>query len=120
MLHLCDVLNKILAEGESAAYEPHGDHMVGQRHNILVEPGGNGSNMHVRESVCAAKITHVHMREHLLRGVCVGQGDGKHTNILFSYKVGIQMGQAHQSCETEQKINNIKYLDLVSKRENFY
>lgn len=35
--HLCDVLNKVLAEGESAAYEPHGDYMMGQRYDILVE-----------------------------------------------------------------------------------
>lgn len=36
--NLCDVLDKVLAEGQSAAYEPHGDHMVGQRHDVLVEP----------------------------------------------------------------------------------
>lgn len=47
--HLCDVLNKVLAEGKSAAYEPHGDHMVGQRHNILVEPDENKKNIGVRE-----------------------------------------------------------------------
>lgn len=42
--HLCDVLDKVLAEGESAAYEPHGNHMVGQGHDVLVEPDGNGRN----------------------------------------------------------------------------
>lgn len=37
-MYLCDVLNKVLAKGESAAYEPHSDHMVGQGHNVLVKP----------------------------------------------------------------------------------
>lgn len=39
--HLGDVLNKVFAEGESAAYEPHGDHMVCQGYDILVEPDGD-------------------------------------------------------------------------------
>lgn len=39
--HLCDVLNKVLAEGKSAANEPHSDHMVSQGYDVLVEPGGN-------------------------------------------------------------------------------
>lgn len=50
--YLCDILNKVLAEGESAAYEPHGDHMVGQRHNVLVEPERGGRNKPVRVSLC--------------------------------------------------------------------
>lgn len=28
--YLCDILNKVLPEGESAAYEPHGNNMMGQ------------------------------------------------------------------------------------------
>lgn len=55
--NLCDILNKVLAKGESAAYEPHGDHMVGQRHNVLVEPNGNGRNR--SECVCASENIHV-------------------------------------------------------------
>lgn len=37
LFHLGDVLNKVLAEGESAAYEPHGDHMMGQGYDVLIE-----------------------------------------------------------------------------------
>lgn len=50
--HLCDVLNKVFAEWESAAYEPHGNHMVGQGHDILVEPDVNGRNKQVRVCLC--------------------------------------------------------------------
>lgn len=35
--YLCDILNKVLPEGESAAYEPHGNNMMGQWYDILVE-----------------------------------------------------------------------------------
>lgn len=59
--HLCDVLNKVLAEGKSAAYEPHGDHMVGQRHNVLVEP--DVSKTYKSESIYEAKI-HVYVFEY--------------------------------------------------------
>lgn len=36
--YLGDVLNKVLAEGEPAADEPHGDDVVGEGHDVLVEP----------------------------------------------------------------------------------
>lgn len=41
--HLCDVLNKVLAEGKSAANEPHGNNMMGQRYDILVESREQGT-----------------------------------------------------------------------------
>lgn len=56
--HLCDVLNEVLAEGESAAYEPHGDHMVGQRHDVLVEPDRDGRKELVTVSLCMWDYTH--------------------------------------------------------------
>lgn len=28
--YLCDILDKVLSEGESAAYEPHGNNVMGQ------------------------------------------------------------------------------------------
>lgn len=34
---------------------------------------------------------------YLLGRVGIGERDGKYTDILLSYKVGIQMRQAHQS-----------------------
>lgn len=53
--HLCDVLNKVLAEGESAAYEPHGNYMMGQRYDILVESRRlkNGQRESVRSGILA-------------------------------------------------------------------
>lgn len=50
--HLCDVLNKVLAEGEPAAYEPHGDDMVGQGHDVLIESDDNGRNKQIRVYLC--------------------------------------------------------------------
>lgn len=35
--------------------------------------------------------------EDLLGGIRVGQGDGKHADVLLSYKVSIEMWQPHQS-----------------------
>lgn len=40
---------------------------------------------------------------HLLWGVCVGQRDGKHTDVLLGHEVGVEMRQSHQSCRTEGK-----------------
>ena len=37
--HLGDVLDEVLAEGEPAADEPHGNDVMGQGHDVLVEPG---------------------------------------------------------------------------------
>lgn len=53
--HLCDVLNEVLAEGESAAYEPHGNYMMGQRYDILVESRRlkNGQRESVRSGILA-------------------------------------------------------------------
>ncbi len=102
--HLCDVLNKVLAEGESAADEPHSDHMVGQWHDVLVEPDGI-ERKQTGKSICVSENSQVCLcgSEHLLGWVSVGQRDGKHTDILLSYEVGVQMGQTHQSYEREQK-----------------
>lgn len=55
--YLCDVLNEVFAKGESAAYEPHGDHMMGQGHDVLIEPDGNGRNKQVRVCLCVQEYT---------------------------------------------------------------
>lgn len=102
--HLCDVLHKVFAEWESAAYEPHGDHMVGQGHNVLVEPNRVLKTKQTNQRV-SVRIWSLGM-EHLLGRVSVGERDGKHTDILLSYKVGIQMRQAHQSYKKQTNINN--------------
>lgn len=36
--YLGDVGDKVLAEGQAAADEPHGDHVVGQANDVLVKP----------------------------------------------------------------------------------
>lgn len=68
--HLCNVLNKVFAEGESAAYEPHSNHMVGQGHDVLVEPGGNGRNS--SECAWSSENTRIGVWEYLLGGISVG------------------------------------------------
>lgn len=57
---------------------------------------------------CTCRQEYTFVCEHLLRRVGVGQWDGKYTNILLSYKVGIQMGQAYQSCEIHQMMQSVK------------
>lgn len=59
--HLCDVLNKVLAEGKSAAYEPHGNNMMGQRYDILVESRqqgtkGQGASVHPGTHAAGVKV----------------------------------------------------------------
>lgn len=50
--YLGDVGDEVLAEGQAAADEPHGNHMVGQANDVLVKPA-TAEKPH--SSVCTAQ-----------------------------------------------------------------
>lgn len=90
--HLCDVLNKVLAEGESAAYEPHGNYMMGQRHDILVESRQFVKKIKIKKMVKVNLSIQEYMLlvyGYSLGRVSIGERDGKHADILLGYKVAI-------------------------------
>lgn len=54
--NLSDIRNKILPEGQSAPNEPHSYDMMGQAHDVLIEPGGrtdrsSGLPLGIRETI---------------------------------------------------------------------
>lgn len=105
--HLCDVLNKVLAERESAAYEPHRNYVMGQRDNILVE----SRRLDKRKRSESTREHLLLSYRYLLGRVGIRERDGKHADVLLGYKVGIQVRQAHQSySHNGQKHTGIKHI----------
>lgn len=72
---------------------------MGQRDNVLVEPEMEETK--TGQSTSLRILVSLRPCERLLGRVSVGKRDGKHADILLSHEVGIQMGQANQSYETE-------------------
>ncbi|KAB1251952.1 hypothetical protein Cadr_000030827 [Camelus dromedarius] len=143
MAHLGDIRDKILPEGQAAPNEPHSYDMMGQAHDVLVEPAmrrkGKGRDRiwELRSQVLRpqagsrawrpawlstprglasgkqrpqAGLDYNHNQEgqgltgmhsqHLLGGVGIRQGDGKHARILLCCKVPVEVRQPGQSCDT--------------------
>ena len=140
--HLGDVRNKVLPEGQPAPDEPHGYDVMGQAHDVLIEPaekkrkcwarggiqgnvpGGRAAGQRrqdqagllcpeawppVSRGLQLAWATPRRRRpagtygQHLLRGVGIRQGDGKHTGILLCCEVPVEVRQSGQSCNKESQ-----------------
>lgn len=130
--NLSNIGDKILPERQAAPDEPHGYDVVGQAHDVLVEPGEKGqfwpplgsvrkchgaqSSEQRREGIrrllsLEPRLTFWAMAEKgdpgqpdLLGGIGVWQGDCKHTCVLLCSKVSVEVGQPGQSCGTRAAI----------------
>ena len=70
--------------------EPHGNHVVGQRHNVVVE----------------------------LERVGVGDGDGEDGHVLVRHKTGINFRQMEESCGKNTMHVNVVTLCRTHYRDN--
>lgn len=133
--HLGDVRNKVLPEGQAAPDEPHGYDVMGQAHDVLIEPaeekrrcwrpregpremcqeggrqvrGAKTSGPSMSRGLQLARGTPRRQRpagmhsQHLLRGVGIRQGNGKHAGVLLCCEVPVEVRQPGQSCNKENQ-----------------